>query len=168
MRHKLIYYGNETLRGHAVPVEEFTPDISDIASEMHHLMGKANGIGLAAPQIGLPIRMVVINLSHAEGPVLSLVNPEIVYNAGGECFFEEGCLSIPGVFCDVNRPAEIVVEGCGVDGKKVEFSADGMLARVLQHEIDHLDGILFIDRIEEYQRKEFEKDFKRIRKMNKE
>ena len=163
MDNKLVYYGNETLRKKAAPVEFFTPEIEEIAAHMHQVMRKARGIGLAAPQIDLSLRIVTIDLSHADGPALTLVNPVIVADSGEDVIFEEGCLSLPGLFRDVVRPDGVTVRAFGTDGRKFELEADSMLARVLQHEIDHLDGVLFIDRIEEHVLKELSKELKRIK-----
>ena len=163
---KLVYFGHETLRKIASPVESFTPEIAEIASHMHEVMRKSRGIGLAAPQIDLSLRIVTIDLTHADGPALTLINPVILADSGDEYIFEEGCLSIPGVFRDVVRPESVTVRAYGLDGKTFELDADGMFARVLQHEIDHLDGILFIDRIDEHVRIELTKELKKIKKMN--
>jgi peptide deformylase len=166
MDNKLVYYGNETLRKKALPVESFTAEIGDISAHMHQVMRKARGIGLAAPQIDLSLRIVTIDLTHADGPALTLVNPVIVADSGEDVVFEEGCLSLPGIFRDVVRPDAVTVQALDVDGRKFEIEADGMLARVLQHEIDHLDGVLFIDRIEEHVLRELSKELKKIKKMN--
>ena len=166
MDNKLIYYGSETLRKKALPVESVTPEIGEIAAHMHQVMRKAKGIGLAAPQIGLSLRIVTIDLTHADGPSLTLVNPVITAESEDDVVFEEGCLSIPGIFRDVVRPEAVTVRASGPDGKIFELEADGMLARVLQHEIDHLDGVLFIDRIEEHVLRELSKELKKIKKLN--
>ena len=163
---KLVYFGHETLRKIASPVESFTPEIAEISAHMHEVMRKSHGIGLAAPQIDLSLRIVTIDLTHADGPALTLVNPVILADSGDEYIFEEGCLSIPGVFRDVVRPEAVTVRAYGLDGKPFELDADGMFARVLQHEIDHLDGVLFIDRIDEHALNELTKELKKIQKMN--
>ena len=151
----------------AAPVETFSSEIAEIASHMHDVMHRAKGLGLAAPQIDLSMRIVTIDLSHADGPSMTLINPVILADSGDEYVFEEGCLSLPGIFRDVVRPEAISVRAFDVDGKKFEFEADGLLSRVLQHEIDHLDGVLFIDRIDEHAVKELSKELKRIKNMNK-
>jgi len=167
MERKLVYYGHETLRMKASEIEVFSSEISDIAASMHSVMKKSKGIGLAAPQIALPVRMVVIDLSQmGNGPVMSLVNPVVSKNSADPVLYEEGCLSIPGIFQDVLRPEYITVHAYSVDGKSVSFDADGILSRVLQHEIDHLDGILFIDKIEEHLRLELTGELKKIRRKN--
>jgi peptide deformylase len=166
MDNKLVYYGNDTLRMKAAPVEEFTSEIAEIAAHMHEVMHKAKGLGLAAPQIDLSLRIVTIDLSHSDGPVMTLINPVILADSGDEYIFEEGCLSIPGIFRDVVRPEAVTVRAFGIDGKKIEFDADGLLSRVLQHEIDHLDGVLFIDRIDGHEVTALSKELKKIKKMN--
>jgi peptide deformylase len=104
------------------------------------------GIGLAAPQVGISLRLIVISDEEGRG-VQALLNPAIV-DRGGEMTGEEGCLSIPGVFAPVTRAAWVTVEARSVDGKPLTLNARGLRARVLQHEIDHLDGVLFIDRVD--------------------
>jgi peptide deformylase len=103
----------------------------------------ANGIGLAAPQIGKSIRLCIINLEHMGMPPFALVNPKISKKSWKKVEMEEGCLSIPGVFGMVKRPKKITVTAQNLEGEKIKFDADGLLSRVIQHEVDHLDGILF-------------------------
>jgi peptide deformylase len=168
MKHKLVYYGNQTLAKVAQEVDQFTPEIQDLVQEMFEILEQSKGVGLAAPQIDVSKRIIVIDISHVdEGPKIALVNPKIVQDSGDEFAYEEGCLSIPGIWSEVIRPGKISVEGFTPAGKAIAFDADGMFARVLQHEIDHLNGILFIDRIEESERKEFVKELKQIKKLNK-
>lgn len=107
-------------------------------------MAKKDGIGLAAPQIGEPIRIVAIQ--NGENAIV-LVNPKICGKSFSKVVMEEGCLSVPGVFGNVKRPKSIRVKAFNQEGKAVDFKADGLLARVIQHETDHLDGILFIDKM---------------------
>lgn len=152
--------GDDVLRQPAREIEEITDDIVDLAHNMIETMRLANGIGLAAPQIGLSLAMVVIDLTDmteddpndpsselAEGPMV-FINPRVLH-AEGECTYEEGCLSIPNVFAEVKRPAWVTVEFIDLDGDTYELQADGLLARVLQHEIDHLHGVLFTDYLDE-------------------
>ena len=108
---------------------------------------KANGIGLAAPQIGKSIRFCIINLEHLGLAPFALVNPKVTKKSWKKVEMEEGCLSIPGVFGIVKRPQKITVEAQNLDGEKHKFKAEGLLSRVIQHEIDHLDGILFTSKI---------------------
>ncbi len=124
-------------------VKKFDQELSDLVSDMMEACRHANGIGLAAPQIGKSIRLCVINLEHMGLPPFALVNPKIVKKSWKKVEMEEGCLSIPGVFGMVKRPVKVTVEALNLKGGKNKFEADGMLSRVIQHEIDHLDGILF-------------------------
>ena len=139
-------YGDPALRQRALPVGEVTPELRAIIADMTDTMYDEVGIGLAAPQVGISLRLIVVADEEGRG-VQALLNPTIV-DRGGEVTGEEGCLSIPGVFAPVSRAAWVKVEARSVDGKPLAISARGLRARVLQHEIDHLDGVLFIDRVE--------------------
>ena len=143
---KVRKYGDPVLRRVAEPVGDVTPEIRSIVADMTETMYDEVGIGLAAPQVGISKRVVVVADEEGRG-VQALLNPAIV-ERGGEMTGEEGCLSIPGVFAPVTRAAWVKVEARSVDGKPLTISARGLRSRVLQHEIDHLDGVLFIDRVE--------------------
>ena len=143
---KVRKYGDPTLRKSAIPVGEVTPEIRAIIADMTETMYDEVGVGLAAPQVGISLRLIVISDEDGRG-VQPLLNPAIV-ERGGEMTGEEGCLSIPGVFAPVTRAAWVKVEARSVDGKPLTINARGLRARVLQHEIDHLDGVLFIDRVD--------------------
>jgi peptide deformylase len=143
---KVRKYGDPALRRAAEPVGEVTSEIRLIIADMTETMYDEVGIGLAAPQVGIPKRLIVIADEEGRG-VQALLDPVIV-DRGGEMTGEEGCLSIPGVFAPVTRAAWVKVEARSVDGKPLTINARGLRARVLQHEIDHLDGVLFIDRVD--------------------
>jgi peptide deformylase len=143
---KVRKYGDPALRRAAEPVGEVTPEIRLIIADMTETMYDEVGIGLAAPQVGIARRLIVIADEEGRG-VQALLDPAIV-DRGGEMTGEEGCLSIPGVFAPVTRAAWVKVEARSVDGKPLTINARGLRARVLQHEIDHLDGVLFIDRVD--------------------
>ena len=147
---QLRYYGDPVLRKRAEPVARVTDAERQLAEQMlMTLEATGNGIGLAATQVGVLKRLIIVDIGEEDDEAyepLILFNPEIL-SADGEIFAEEGCLSIPDVTADVKRPEIIVVEGLDAHGEPVYIEADGLLARVLQHEIDHLNGILFIDRI---------------------
>ncbi len=139
---------DEVLRQRAREVEDIDGEVVKLAEDMLETMYDAPGIGLAAPQVGRSIRLIVFDISHKEGekePYV-LVNPVITASEGTEVM-EEGCLSVPGIYAKVRRAAGVEVRGYDLDGKEVVMQADGLLARVIQHEIDHLDGVLFIDRL---------------------
>jgi peptide deformylase len=124
----------------AEPVEEMTSIVLKLINDMIDTCRKANGIGLAAPQVGVPIQLCIINLEHMGLQPFALINPKITKTSFKKTDMEEGCLSIPGVFGMVKRPAKITIKAANLDG---DLKADGILARVIQHEIDHLNGILF-------------------------
>ncbi|HEY1407163.1 MAG TPA: peptide deformylase [Spirochaetota bacterium] len=168
MKHHLVYFGSEILTHEAQKIEVFTPDISDLIKDMFVVLGQSKGIGLAAPQIDISKKIIVVDTSHYEdGPKIGLVNPVIIWDSKDEQVYEEGCLSIPGIYSEVKRPGKIVVQGFTPEGKQLEFEADGIFARVLQHEIDHLNGILFVDHLDDEVRKELGKELKQIKKLNK-
>jgi peptide deformylase len=133
------------LRGKAKKVSHINASVHWIIRSMIETMQKANGIGLAAPQIGVPLRIVVLQMP-GEDPFV-LINPEVVERAG-EQEVTEGCLSVPGYYGKIKRPAELVVSGENEQGKMIRIEASGLLAEVLDHEIDHLDGRLYIDHVE--------------------
>jgi peptide deformylase len=112
---------------------------------MRRIMREANGVGLAAPQIGVPLRVFVAEVNKK---FYAFVNPEIVKTSSEEEYFEEGCLSLPGVYGEVRRPSKIVMTALNERGERVKVKAWGLLARVFQHEIDHLNGMLFVDKAE--------------------
>ena len=136
------------LRRKAVEVRNFDFSLSSLTENMFETMYDSKGIGLAAPQIGISQRLIVIDIEEidAEFPPLALVNPTITESSGEE-LGEEGCLSLPDFRAIVRRFTEISINAQNVDGQAVHFSAQGLMARVLQHEIDHLDGILITDRL---------------------
>lgn len=133
------------LRKRAEPIERVTKRHRQLAEEMIRLMKRANGIGLAAPQVGVSERLIVI----APGDIrpIVLVNPQITASEGSR-IGEEGCLSIPGLYGDVERARSITVSALNLEGRKVEYEMDELAARVVQHEVDHLDGVLFIDKVD--------------------
>ena len=147
---QLCYYGDPVLRKRAKPVAEITEAELQLAEQMlMTLEATGNGIGLAATQVGVLKRLIVVDIGEVDDEVyepLVLFNPEIL-SSEGEIVAEEGCLSIPDVTADVKRPERIVVEGIDVERESIRIEADGLFARVLLHEIDHLNGVLFIDRI---------------------
>ncbi len=167
MSHSLVYYGNETLASVAERVEHIDDNIISIIDDMFDVMYKERGIGLAAPQINVGKRIIVIDTGDKKDSVLALINPVIKGFSDNLEPYEEGCLSLPNLLADVIRPTEILVSGITPAGDEVEFEASGLLARVFQHEVDHLDGLLFIDRIEKYIKDELRAELKKIKKLNK-
>jgi peptide deformylase len=150
---EIIYANDPRLRQKAKRVKQFGPALKALANEMLETMQEAHGIGLAAPQIGLLQRLFVAHLPEEDddpqsGQSFVLVNPEVTKTGRQEVEGEEGCLSIPTWYGLVSRPEWIVVQAQGTNGKSIRIRAEGMLARVFLHEMDHLDGVLFIDRVE--------------------
>jgi len=144
----LLFYGDETLRKKGEPVEEITPEIKNLIEEMFNRMYVSDGVGLAAPQIGKSLNITVIDPSLGDDPSakIVLINPQIIESTG-EQYEEEGCLSFPGITAHVKRPTKIKVQHTNIEGETVETIAEGNLARIYEHEIDHLNGVLFIDHI---------------------
>ena len=145
---KILKYGSPVLRKKAAKITRIDQRIKELAEAMMKSMHASKGIGLAANQIGILERLVTVDTGRGEkkGDVLCLVNPEITEHEGS-ARFEEGCLSFPEIFADVDRPAKVRVKYQDLEGAVCEVAAEGVLARVLQHEIDHLNGVLFVDKI---------------------
>ncbi len=139
-------YPNSILRKKANKVHKIGKEVRQLASDMIETMRFAKGMGLAGPQVGISKRIIVIEAMEDMDSPLVLVNPKILKRRGRSSFCE-GCLSVPDATSDIIRPEFIVVEACDLNGKIVKIDTGGLLGRVIQHELDHLDGILFIDRI---------------------
>jgi peptide deformylase len=139
-------YGDPVLRRRARPVDAVTPDIERTIADMIDTMFDEVGLGLAAPQVGISLRLMVVGDDDGR-EARALINPAIA-EQGGEIVAEEGCLSIPGVFAPVKRAAWVRLEAQDAQGRPVSITARGLRARVFQHEMDHLDGVLFIDRLD--------------------
>jgi len=156
---KVLRYGDPALRRRAAPVGEVTSEVRATIADMTETMYDEVGIGLAAPQVGVSLRLIVVADEEGRG-VQALLNPAIV-DRGGEATGEEGCLSIPGVFAPVTRSAWVKVEAQDANGRSLALRATGLRARVLQHEIDHLDGVLFIDRVDPVTRDRIKRKIKK-------
>lgn len=167
MSHQLVYYGNSTLNQIAREIMHIDQDIIDLIESMFNVMYREKGVGLAAPQVDVPHRLFVIDIESRNGPSLALINPEIVSASEEKVPYEEGCLSVPGISAEIMRPKEISVKAITAEGKEISFDADGLLARVIQHELDHLNGRLFIDHLDDYVKKELTPELKKIKKLNK-
>jgi peptide deformylase len=145
-------YGDPVLREKAEPIEDIDDGVREIARDMLETLADVDGVGLAAPQVGVPRRIIVVHPPAPERDEVReeprvLLNPEILEKGSGSVAAEEGCLSLPGLYETVKRPDRVRVRARALSGEDVEIAADGMAARILQHEIDHLEGVLFIDRI---------------------
>ena len=146
-------FGDPVLRSKARPIEVFDDALRDEVSRMAGLMHDSMGIGLAATQLGTLHRVLVYRVEHSS-PVNALINPELEWSGKEKESMEEGCLSLPGVHVDVERPVNVRVRAQDVGGRPITVEASGLEARVIQHEMDHLDGVLIVDRAPRDQRKE--------------
>jgi peptide deformylase len=148
---KIIHYPHPTLRHKSKPLRRVDAELRAMVAEMFERMYEANGIGLAANQVDLPYRLFVLNLTGDSGAPEEeqvFINP-VLSHPKGTSTAEEGCLSLPGLYADVTRPATIQVSAYGLDGQAFDARVEGLFARAIQHETDHLDGVLFIDRLSE-------------------
>jgi len=146
-------FGDPVLRARAVPVERFDDELRAEIGRMAAIMRDGLGVGLAATQLGVMHRVLVYRVG-ADAPLAAVVNPEIEWRSDEQETLEEGCLSLPGVHVDVERPVYVRVRGRDQQGDEVSVEASGLEARVLQHEVDHLDGVLILDRTDREQRKQ--------------
>jgi peptide deformylase len=154
--------GSDVLRRPASEVVEIDESLRILADDMFETMYAAEGIGLAAPQVGVSRRLIVVDIHQDESEPFALINPRVVEAGSGTDRLEEGCLSIPGVSATVERAERVVVEGLDLEGHPLRMEVDGLLARCLQHEIDHLDGVLFIDRISPLKRRIVLQKYRRL------
>ena len=164
----VLTYPNKKLHVRSKEVSKFDKNLANFLDDMYETMIAKNGIGLAAIQVANPIRAIVINLANEEGvqdkaDLLELINPAII-EKDGEIVYQEGCLSVPGYYEDVKRAEKIKISYQDRTGKKCELDAEGLLAVCIQHEIDHLDGHLFIERIGYTNRKKFDKEYRKNKK----
>jgi peptide deformylase len=157
MKLSIIHYPHPTLRYKSKPIRRVDQQLRAMADQMLELMYEAKGVGLAANQVDLPIRMFVANPAgiRGEGEELVLLNPEFQLPKGSETA-QEGCLSLPGLYGNVKRPKSIRINAFDIKGNAINRTVDGFLARVLQHENDHLNGVLFFDRMSEESTRELE------------
>ncbi|PKA44279.1 peptide deformylase [Rhizobium sullae] len=162
----LIILPDPVLRQVSKPIERVDADLKRLADDMLETMYDAPGIGLAAIQVGVPRRMLVIDVSREgeEKQPQVFINPELLKSSGERSVYEEGCLSIPDYYAEVERPAAVTVKYLDRDGKEQTVEADGLLATCLQHEIDHLNGVLFIDHISRLKREMVIKKFTKAAK----
>lgn len=160
----LILLPDPKLREVSKPVERVDDDLRKFADDMLETMYDAPGIGLAAIQVGEPRRLLVLDVAEKDEPrnPQVFINPEIVERSDARNVHEEGCLSIPDYYAEVERPAEVTVDYVDLDGKKQTLKADGILATCLQHEIDHLNGVLFIDYLSKLKRDMVVRKFKKL------
>lgn len=160
----ILHYPDPRLRNKAEPVTDINADIRQLADDMLETMYDAPGIGLAAIQVNVQKRVIVIDVSEDKSDPLVLINPEVI-DAEGEREFEEGCLSVPEAYEAVTRADKIRVKAVNFDGEDYEFPAEGILATCIQHEIDHLDGKLFVDYLSNLKRQRIRKKLEKHQKQ---
>ena len=158
----ILTYPDPELKKKSAAVTVISDKIRELAKDMADTMYDAPGIGLAAPQIGVHQRVIVIDIAGQDEPpaLLTAINP-IIIHAEGETYEEEGCLSVPKYAANVRRHAKVIVKGLNLDGEEVVWKAEGLLAVAFQHEIDHLDGILFVDHISQLKRDLFRRRYRK-------
>ncbi len=159
----ILEFPDPRLRTRAQPVEHVDDELRKLIDDMFETMYAAPGIGLAATQVNVHKRVLVIDISETRDQPLALINPEVIQRHGIE-ETEEGCLSVPGIYDKVTRAERIRVRALNRDGKSIEMDADGLLAVCIQHEIDHLDGKLFVDYLSELKRTRIRKKLEKERK----
>ena len=164
----ILKYGDQVLHETARSVDAITPDIDSVVADMIDTMYAAPGVGLAAPQIGLPVRIFVVDISLGRDPtgLIVMINPEFVVRDGMQ-LEEEGCLSVPGFNATVVRPEHVIVKGLDRGGVEHQREATGLLARAFQHEMDHLDGTLFVDRLRGIKRELIVRRIKKLTRAGK-
>jgi peptide deformylase len=166
---EILKFPDPKLKSKSLPVGKIDDHLRQLARDMAETMYSAPGVGLAAPQVGNLIRLVVIDVTPANQPknLLVLINPEIV-STEGECTWEEGCLSVPDYSEEVKRKEKVVCRCQDLEGKTIEITAEGLLAIALQHEIDHLDGVLFLDHLSSLKRALYKRKQKKEKKEKQE
>lgn len=162
MIHPILTYPNHLLKQKSAPIAVIDDEVIQLAKDMAETMYDAPGIGLAAPQIGQLRRIIVIDTAGKDDPprLITAINPEIIH-AEGEVSEEEGCLSVIDLAAEVKRYERVIVRGLSINGQEQVWNADGLLAIAFQHEIDHLDGVLFIDRLSPLKREMYKKKLKK-------
>jgi peptide deformylase len=159
---EILTLGNETLRQKTRRIENIDEHYSQLAGSMIDALRKRKGVGLAGPQVGVLEKIFVVKLDGAEP--LVFINPSIIETSPEKSKYEEGCLSLPGVWADVLRPAAIKVQAWNLKGRPFTLEASGILARVIQHEADHLEGVLFIDHLSELKRTRLVAQYEKLKK----
>jgi peptide deformylase len=156
--------GEEVLRRPAAEVGEIDDEVRALVRDMFDTMYDAEGIGLAAPQVGISRRIIVVDVNDDDHEPMALIDPRVVEEDSSRERAEEGCLSMPGLAAVVERPAKVVVEALTMEGETVRLEGEGLYGRCLQHEIDHLDGVLFLDRISPLKRRMLLRQWKKRKK----
>ncbi len=171
MKLKIVEYPDKKLREKSLRVEKFDDELHELLDGMYEIMMNSNGIGLAAIQVAHAKEVLILNIPDEDGEqpkenLLEVINP-VVVKKSGETVYQEGCLSVPGFYEDIKRYDKLQLNYQDRYGEKKTLSADGLLSIALQHEIDHLQGVLFIDKLSYSRRKKFEKEYKKAQKEKK-
>ncbi len=171
MKLTIVEYPDKRLRLKSKEVKNFDKKLHDLLDSMYPIMMNTNGIGLAAIQVAQAIRVLILNIPDEEGEqhqenLLEIINP-VISKRAGETVYQEGCLSVPQFYEDIKRHATLTLNYQDREGNTKNLEADGLLAIAIQHEMDHLEGILFIDKLSYARRKKFEKEYKRMQKERK-
>ena len=161
---EVLHFPDKRLRKVAVPVKKVDDEIKNIIEQMFFTMYEEKGIGLAATQVNIHKRIIVIDVSENKDKKIFLINPEIISLSEDIDSMEEGCLSVPGFYENVSRPKTVKVSSLDYDGKQIEIEANGLLSTCIQHEIDHLNGRLFVDHISSLKRSRIEKKITKLKK----
>ena len=148
----ILHFPDPRLQKVAAPIERIDDVVRRLAADMAETMYAAPGIGLAATQVDVHRRLIVIDISEAHDQLVTLINPRILRQSADTQECEEGCLSVPGIYDEVERPAEVEIEALGLDGQSFRLKAKGLLAVCVQHEMDHLEGIVFVDHLSRLKR----------------
>ncbi|WP_373036304.1 peptide deformylase [Sulfurimonas sp.] len=171
MNLSIVEYPDKRLRQISKKIEKFDKDLHNLLDAMYPIMMGTNGIGLAAIQVAHPVQALILNIPEEDGEqpienLIEMINP-IITKKDGEIIYQEGCLSVPSFYEDITRFENITVNYQDRDSNTKVLEADGLLSVAIQHEIDHLNGILFIDKLSYSRRKKFEKEYKRMQKEKK-
>ncbi|MBL8896287.1 MAG: peptide deformylase [Planctomycetes bacterium] len=159
---EIVRYPDPVLRQPAKPVERFDQELIELVARMKHTMVHSDGVGLAAPQVGISLRVLVLSEDGTPEKARALINPKVSLS-GPKGRENEGCLSFPGIYAEIERPDRIRIEAVDEQGQPQVFEADGWVARIVQHEYDHLEGRLFIDRMSSADRVRIKRDLERLR-----
>ena len=159
---ELKIIGDGILREKTENVTVFDDDFKELIKKMYKVMVKSKGIGLAAPQVGISKRFFIVDIEQKKDSMIMIANPEVVYTSEDQEEMEEGCLSVPGVWGKVTRPHSIVMKGKNINGEDIQITAEGLFARALLHEKDHLDGILFVDKLSDEEKAKISPDLEKL------
>ena len=172
MKRRLIWYGEDILRAISEDIKEIDDDIKILIDDMFETMREVHGIGLAAIQVGIAKRLIIVEVTSDysddnKGYKFAMINPKIIEKSPDMMIGEEGCLSLPEIREDVSRSQYIKISYTDIDGKENIIEAYDLIARIIQHEMDHLDGIVFVDRVEEHHRRRMKKDLRDLKRESK-